>query len=79
MRRAIVSVISNLVEGYLKSSKKEKVHFLEISGTSLMELEAQGEICLILEYWDEDNYQEFEKKRGEVAYLLYQYKSKISI
>lgn len=79
MRRATVSVISNFVEGYLKSSKKEKIHYMEISGTSLMELEAQGEVCLILEYWNGDNYQEFEKKRGEVGYLLYQYKSKILI
>ncbi len=39
MRRAVVSVISNFVEGYMKSSKKEKKHFMEISETSLMELE----------------------------------------
>ena len=50
MKRAIVSVLSNFVEGYLKKSKKEKIRFMEISETSLLELEAQGEICLILEY-----------------------------
>jgi four helix bundle protein len=36
MRRAIVSVISNFVEGYLKKSTKEKYHFMEISETSYL-------------------------------------------
>lgn len=78
MRRAIVSVISNFVEGYLKSSVKEKNHFLEISETSLLELEAQSEVCYPLEYWDKNEYEEFEKKRGLAAYFLIQYKSKVT-
>lgn len=77
MRRAIVSTISNFVEGYLKKSQKEKLHFLEIAKTSLMELEAQGEICRILDYWTEDDYNRFDEKRGEVGYLLFRYASKI--
>lgn len=78
IQRAIVSVISNFVEGYLKSSKKEKLHFLEIAETSLLEVEAQGEICFVLNFWQEGDYNKFEEKRGEVAFLLYRYKSKIS-
>lgn len=79
MRRAIVSVISNFVEGYLKSSKKEKLHYLEIAETSLLELEAQGEICFILKFWGENNYTDFDKKRGEVGYLLFRYKRQLSL
>ena len=78
MRRAIVSVISNFVEGYLKRSVKEKLYFLETSGTSLLELEAQGEICLILGYWDEKGHREFDKTRSVAGYFLHQYKSKIN-
>lgn len=78
MKRAIVSVISNFVEGYLKKSIKEKLHFLEIAETSLLELEAQGEICLILAYWDQKDYEEFEDKRKIAAYFLFRYKSKIN-
>ncbi|PIU03707.1 four helix bundle protein [Candidatus Shapirobacteria bacterium CG08_land_8_20_14_0_20_39_18] len=78
MRRAMVSVISNFVEGYLKRSIKEKLNFLSISETSLLELEAQSEICLILNYWKEEEYLEFDKKRSEVGYFLYRYKSKIN-
>lgn len=78
MRRAVVSVISNFVEGYLKRSIKEKLHYMEISETSLLELEAQSEICLILQYWIDNDYNEFDKKRSEVGYFLYRYKSKLS-
>lgn len=74
MRRAIVSVISNFVEGYLKTSKKDKNRFMEIAETSLMELEGQSEICLILNYWLESDYEIFDKKRSEVGYFLYRYK-----
>lgn len=74
MRRAVVSVISNFVEGYLKSSKKDKHRFLEIAETSLLELEAQSEACLILGYWTDEKYEIFDKKRSEVGYFLYRYK-----
>lgn len=77
MRRCIVSVISNFVEGYLKTSKKHKSSFLEIANTSLLELEAQGEICRILDYWKEEDYNLFDQKRGEVAFLLFRYKNAI--
>lgn len=77
MRRAIVSVMSNFVEGYLKRSMKEKHHFMEIAETSLLELEAQSEICLLLHYWTNSDYETFDKQRSEAGYMLYRYKSKI--
>ena len=78
MRRAIVSVISNFVEGYLKTSKKHKTSFMEISNSSLLELEAQGEICRILDYWKEEDYNLFDQKRGEIAFLLFRYVNAIN-
>lgn len=74
MRRAMVSVISNFVEGYLKSSKKDKNRFMEIAETSLMELEGQSEVCLMLGYWTNEDYEIFDKKRSEAGYFLYRYK-----
>ena len=79
MRRAVVSVLSNFVEGYLKKSTKEKLHFMEISETSLFELEAQSEICLMLSYIKQNEYEEFENKRKEAGFFLYRYKYKISL
>lgn len=77
MRRAIVSVISNFVEGYLKRSIKDKNRFMEISETSLLEIEAQSEICLMLSYWNQKDYEEFDHKRSIASYFLYKYKSKL--
>lgn len=77
MRRANVSIISTFVEGYMKRSNKEKLHFLEIAETSLLELEAQSEICLMLDYWKSADYELFDNKRGEVGFLLYRYRSSI--
>ena len=77
MRRAIVSAMSNFVEGYLKRSMKDKNRFMEISHTSLLELEAQSEICLLLHFWAEKEYEEFDKIRGLATYFLTQYKSKL--
>lgn len=78
MRRVIISVLSNFVEGYLKKSRKEKLYFLETSETSILELEAQSEICLILNYWKYDEYQKFEKTRSLASYFLYRYRIKIN-
>lgn len=77
MRRAVVSVISNFVEGYLKRSIKDKNRYMEIAETSLMELEAQSEVCLMLKYWTNDDYEVFDKKRSEVGYFLYRYKQSL--
>lgn len=74
MRRAMVSVISNFVEGYLKASVKNKLHYIEISETSLMELEGQAEVCLLLKYWTEEEYAQFDKKRSEAGFFLHRYK-----
>ena len=45
MRRAVVSIPSNIAEGTAKTSPKEQFHFLEISYGSLMELMCQTEIA----------------------------------
>lgn len=77
MKRAVVSVVSNFVEGYLKKSTKEKLHFIEIAETSLLELEAQAEICKILNYWKEKDYERFEEKRRVAGFFLFKYRMKI--
>lgn len=77
MRRAVVSGISNFVESYLKKSIKEKHHFMEISQTSLQELEAQAEVCSILEYWSAADLEAFENKHGLACYFLLKYKANV--
>ena len=41
LRRAVISVPSNIVEGMNRMSDKEKSHFLEIAYASLMEVYCQ--------------------------------------
>lgn len=77
MRRAVVSILSNFSEGYLRRSNKDKIHFLEMAETSHHELESQADVCEVLEYWNKDQRSQFDQKSNEVGYLLWRYVSKI--
>ena len=52
MRRAVVSIPSNIAEGQGRNSDKEFINFLSIARGSLWELETQIEICEQLHYID---------------------------
>ena len=50
LRRASVSIASNIAEGSARESEKEFVHFLSISLGSAFEVETQLQIAYNLEY-----------------------------
>ena len=56
MRRAAVSVPSNIAEGYARGTDKEKLHFLRISSGSISEIETQLILSLNLEYISQETY-----------------------
>lgn len=55
MRRAAVSIPSNIAEGCGRNSDKELIHFCHISQGSLAELETQLLIAADLNYMDSEN------------------------
>jgi four helix bundle protein len=54
MRRAAVSIPSNIAEGRSRDSTREFLHFLAISRGSLAELETQIELAIRLDYADSE-------------------------
>ena len=77
IRRAVVSILSQIAEGWLRKSSKDKLHFLEIALGSLLEVEAQMDVAKDIGYIKDDDYAIFDNLRARVAYLLYKYSSKI--
>ena len=61
LRRASVSVSSNIAEGLSRTSKLEKIRFLEISRSSLVEIDTQLEIALKLKFCNKNELIEIEK------------------
>jgi len=56
VRRAAISITSNIAEGMSRYSDKEKVHFLEIAYASMMEVESQLDISVDLGYITKDQF-----------------------
>jgi four helix bundle protein len=62
IKRAAISICSNIAEGASRFSIKEKNRFYEIAPGSLVELDTQFELALMLEYCRNDNIVLFEKQ-----------------
>ena len=60
LRRAAVSIPSNIAEGYGRDYTRNYSQFLKIARGSLMELENQLIICRELEYLTEENTKEID-------------------
>lgn len=70
IRRAVVSVPSNIAEGSGRRSFKEKIHFLEISYGSLMETFNQLLIAIDLTYITEESVEEIKPSIDAVAKMI---------
>ena len=70
LRRAIVSVSSNIAEGYVKSSIKEQVRFSEVVYGSLMEVLNQLIIANEIGYVSENDYLSMRLKIEEISRML---------
>ncbi len=73
IRRASVSIASNIVEGHAKKSQKDFLRYLDIAKGSLTECEYYLELLLQLDFLNKEQYNALEDKRSEVGYLLFQF------
>ena len=78
LRRASVSVPSNIAEGMSRSSDKEKAHFIEISYGSLMEVLCQMEISKELNYVTEEQMKDIESQITIIAKQLSKLRTTLS-
>lgn len=70
LRRAIVSVPSNIAEGSGRFSIKEKIHFIEIAYGSLTESLCQLDIAHDLEYITDEDFNNDKEKNNIIGKQL---------
>jgi len=70
IRRAVISISSNIAEGYVKSSSKEQIRFSEIAYGSLMEVLNQVIIAKEIGYISEANYLSIRQGIEEISRML---------
>lgn len=74
MRRAAVSVPSNIAEGFKRRTIRDGIHFYNIAEGSLEELKYQILLSKDLGYISDEIYNELEKMTDEVGKLLFGWK-----
>ena len=70
MRRAAISVPSNIAEGVSRVAVKETIHFLEIAFGSLMEVYCQLQIAMDLGYISEEEFNQIKSLIQSTSNLL---------
>lgn len=71
LRRAAVSVILNIIEGFARNRKKEYIRFLETAYGSLKETKYLLHFSLKEGYYNEGEYQKLISSAEEVGKLLW--------
>jgi four helix bundle protein len=70
MRRAAVSIPSNIAEGSARATKKDTIHFYVVARASLSELDTQLELCKMMQFVGESSFSALSQKLDVVDSLL---------
>ena len=70
IRRAAISIPSNIAEGAARNTRREFVNFLHIAQGSLSELDTQMEIAKRLEYLKENDWKSFDETAIRIDKML---------
>ena len=71
MRRSVVSIPSNIAEGYTRNSTVEYLRFLSIANGSRTELETQLIICTRIQYLTEKDTEKALAMSDEIGRIIY--------
>ncbi|MFZ2190386.1 MAG: four helix bundle protein [Candidatus Magasanikiibacteriota bacterium] len=77
MRRAVVSIPSNIAEGYARKNRRENAQFVNIAYASGIELETQIIISKKLNYLSNNQLELADKLLDEVLRMLYKYRESL--
>ena len=70
LRRAVISILSNIAEGSGRTSAKDQAHFFEMAFGSLMELSCQMDIACDLGYIEQLELTQVEEQAHRIAAML---------
>ncbi len=73
LRRATISIATNIVEGSGRQGKNERKQFINIAIGSMVETEYLLEFCLRLGYLSNESYSKLEGLRKDVGALLWKF------
>ncbi|MBZ4675875.1 MAG: four helix bundle protein [Anaerophaga sp.] len=70
LKRAAISVPSNIAEGYGRNSKNDYIRFLQIASGSLYEFQTQIDIANRLNFLNDDAFDEAKSLSNEIEKML---------
>ena len=71
IRRASISIMANIAEGFGRHSDKEFANFLNIAHASACEVQSHLYIALDLNYLDKSKFDELYKVLSEICRMIY--------
>lgn len=77
MKRAAVSVASNIAQGSQRGTSKDFAHFLSIAKGSLSELETQLLLSKDLKFCEEHECESIMKNIDELGMMIFSFKKKL--
>jgi four helix bundle protein len=77
IRRSSISIPSNIAEGYGRQGKNDYLKFLNISLSSLFEMQTQIEIAKNIDYLNENNFKILYEDSRELGRMLVSFINKI--